>query len=161
VHSDSHTHRLSVNAFLVCNDHFLLLKRARDPLIWAPPGGHLLPDEDPLKGLQREIFEETRLKAEIFYPVVTWFGKFKGENLLSIDYCAKTSSMSVVLSDEHTDFRWLSIQQLTEESTIYFNSTLGFTLNDFFIAWKSYLMLENRFEELAVFTTNLRSINID
>jgi len=161
MHPDSHTHRLSVNAFLVCKDHFLLLKRARDPLIWAPPGGHLLPDEDPLKGLQREIFEETSLKAEIFYPVVTWFGKFKGGNLLSIDYCAKTSSMSVVLSDEHTDFRWLSIQQLTKDSKIYFNSTLGFTLNDFFLAWKSYLMQENRLEELAAFTINLGSINVD
>jgi 8-oxo-dGTP pyrophosphatase MutT (NUDIX family) len=159
--SNSHTHSLSVNAFLVCNDHFLLLKRAHDPLIWAPPGGHLLPDEDPLKGLQREIFEETSLNAEIFYPVVTWFGKFKGGNLLSIDYWAKTSSMSVVLSDEHIDYRWLSIQQLIAKSKIYFNSTLGFTLNDFFLAWKSYLMQEKRFEELVVFASNLRSINVD
>jgi len=161
MHPNSHTHRLSVNAFLICDDHFLLLKRAHDPIIWAPPGGHLLPDEDPLKGLQREIFEETGLKANIFYPVVTWFGEFKNRKLLSIDYCAKTSSMAVILSAEHTDYRWLSIRQLTEESNIYFNSTFGFPVKDFILAWKSYLIQENRLEELVAFTSNLGSINTD
>jgi len=147
-----HTHRISVNAFLICNDQFLLLRRAHPPVIWAPPGGHLLTDEDPIEGLQREILEETGLTAEIFSPVVTWFGEFKNSKLLSIDYCATTTSMSVRLSDEHTAFRWLTFEQLQKDSQIYFNSALGFTLEDFKLAWKTYLMLKNLLEELLSFS---------
>ena len=149
-----HTHRISVNAFLICNDRFLLLKRSRNPLIWGPPGGHLLPDEDPVEGLQREIFEETHLKAEIVNPVVTWFGEFNKGKLLSIDLLGTTSSSDVILSEEHTAFRRISIWQLQKEPEIYFNSNIGFTLDDFILAWRFYLLIENRLEELAMFSRN-------
>lgn len=32
---------------------------------WMPPGGHLLPDEDPATGVLREVREETGLEAEL------------------------------------------------------------------------------------------------
>lgn len=32
---------------------------------WMPPGGHLLPDEDPVTGVQREVREETGLTVEL------------------------------------------------------------------------------------------------
>jgi 8-oxo-dGTP diphosphatase len=32
---------------------------------WMPPGGHLLPDEDPVAGVLREIHEETGVEAEV------------------------------------------------------------------------------------------------
>ena len=32
---------------------------------WMPPGGHLLPDEDPVAGALREVREETGLAAEL------------------------------------------------------------------------------------------------
>ncbi|OGO52776.1 MAG: hypothetical protein A2148_05165 [Chloroflexi bacterium RBG_16_68_14] len=32
---------------------------------WMPPGGHLLPDEDPVTGALREVREETGLEAEL------------------------------------------------------------------------------------------------
>ncbi len=32
---------------------------------WMPPGGHLLPDEDPVAGALREVREETGLEAEV------------------------------------------------------------------------------------------------
>jgi 8-oxo-dGTP diphosphatase len=149
------THQISVNAFLINNDRFLMLKRARKPLIWSPPGGHLLVDEDPVQGLQREIFEETRLVAEIFLPVVTWFGEFKQARLLSIDYLSKTLSMDVILSEEHTDFRWLSIRQLQNAQDIYFGSEIGFTLTHFFLAWRLYLLVENRLDELTILPASL------
>ena len=147
-----YTHRISVNAFLINDDRFLLLKRTQTPLIWSPPGGHLFLDEDPVGGLQREIFEETGLRAEILNPVITWFGEFKQTNLLSIDYLAKTSSMDVNLSEEHDDFRWLSLQQLQVGQKIYFASEIGFKLDDFNLAWRNYLFLENRLNDLAVFS---------
>jgi 8-oxo-dGTP pyrophosphatase MutT (NUDIX family) len=33
--------------------------------MWVPPGGHLLPDEDPVTAVLREIEEETGLQAEV------------------------------------------------------------------------------------------------
>jgi 8-oxo-dGTP pyrophosphatase MutT (NUDIX family) len=32
---------------------------------WMPPGGHLLPGEDPVTGALREVLEETGLQAEV------------------------------------------------------------------------------------------------
>jgi 8-oxo-dGTP pyrophosphatase MutT (NUDIX family) len=32
---------------------------------WMPPGGHLLPDEDPVAGALREVLEETGLHVEL------------------------------------------------------------------------------------------------
>lgn len=32
---------------------------------WLPPGGHLLPDEDPVAGALREVREETGVEAEL------------------------------------------------------------------------------------------------
>ena len=32
---------------------------------WMPPGGHLLPDEDPASGALREVREETGIEAEL------------------------------------------------------------------------------------------------
>ena len=32
---------------------------------WMPPGGHLLPNEDPVAGAVREVLEETGLRVEL------------------------------------------------------------------------------------------------
>ena len=55
------THLVAVNAFLLKDDKFLLLKRNDPPLIWGPPGGKLEINEDPVTGLIREVKEETNL----------------------------------------------------------------------------------------------------
>ena len=143
MNSTSHTHRVAVNSFLIYKDTFLLLKRAQKPLIWGPPGGKMMKDEDPVHGLQREVFEETGLKIQIFQPVTTWFGHFNDLPLLSIDYLCTCNSNRVSLSHEHSDFRWLSIDQLRKDKSIYFTSVLGFKLSDFELAWKTYRMNNN------------------
>lgn len=40
---------------------------------WMPPGGHLLPDEDPVAGALREVLEETGIEAELV-PLTLTFG---------------------------------------------------------------------------------------
>ncbi len=39
---------------------------------WMPPGGHLLPDEDPVTGVLREVREETGVEAELL-PLMPTF----------------------------------------------------------------------------------------
>lgn len=136
----NYSHRVAVNAFLIHNKKFLLLKRAQKPHIWGPPGGKLVTDEDPIHGLQREVAEETGLRIKIFQPVTTWFGNFNNLPLISIDYLCTTDNNSVKLSHEHSDFRWLIIDELVKDKQIYFTSELGFKLSDYQLAWQTYLM---------------------
>lgn len=136
----NHTHRVAVNAFLINQDRFLLLERAQKPFIWGPPGGKLLTDEDPIHGLQREVVEETGLQIKIYQPVTTWFGQFNKIPLISIDYLCTSDQNSVELSQEHCNFRWLSINELVKDEKIYFGSELGFKLTDYQLAWQTYRM---------------------
>jgi len=50
---------------LVVRDGKTLLHWHRKLQQWMPPGGHLLPDEDPVTGVLREVQEETGLEAEL------------------------------------------------------------------------------------------------
>ena len=54
----------TATAFVVDNGRTLLHwhKKLQQ---WMPPGGHLLPDEDPASGALREVREETGLRVEL------------------------------------------------------------------------------------------------
>jgi 8-oxo-dGTP diphosphatase len=132
------THQLAANAYLMDGDRFLLLKRNREPFIWAPPGGRLEKNEDPLAGLEREVKEETGLEIEIITPANTWFGKWKGNWLLSIDYLALKKGGKIRLSEEHTDFRWITFEELERGDSIQLHPGFGFQLSDFRHALKIY-----------------------
>jgi 8-oxo-dGTP pyrophosphatase MutT (NUDIX family) len=138
-----YTHRVAVNAYLLHFDNFLLLKRVQEPIIWCPPGGKILKDEDPVQGLRREVIEETGLEIHVFQPVTTWFGYFNKLPLLSIDYLCTCTSDLVTLSHEHRDYRWLSIDNLRKRKKTYFTSELGFKLADYELAWQTYVMNNN------------------
>jgi 8-oxo-dGTP diphosphatase len=126
-----YTHRIAVNAYLIEKDKFLLLKRNKAPFIWSPPGGRLLKDEDPVKGLQREVKEETNLEIEVIAPVNTWFGNWEGWPLLSIDYLAKVTSGELQLSSEHSEAIWVTIDDLNHGSPAQLDPNIGFKIEDF------------------------------
>ena len=126
-----YTHKVAVTAYIVKNKKYLLLKRNTKPYIWAPPGGRLIKDEDPNKGLIREIKEETNLDVEIVAPVDIWFGDWRGKPLLSIDYLVKIRAGEIELSEEHSEYRWVSIKELERGDLIQLDPQLGFQLEDF------------------------------
>jgi ADP-ribose pyrophosphatase YjhB (NUDIX family) len=142
------THRVAVNAFLISEDRFLLLKRAQPPLLWGPPGGHLNPNEDPINGLKREVLEETGLQIDVLGPVTTWFGKFHDSYLLSIDYLGTIQKGELRLSLEHETYKWLTISELQRYQKKYLNCAKGFKLSDFKLAWLSYLLKMKRLGEI-------------
>jgi len=102
------THRVAVGAYLFRGERILLLKRAKPPLTFAPPGGKLDLNEDPVEGLRREVREETGLEIELVGVAHTWFGSIHEDwpPLLGIDFVAESLAGDVILSDEHHEFMW-------------------------------------------------------
>jgi ADP-ribose pyrophosphatase YjhB (NUDIX family) len=141
---DKNTHQVAVNAYLIFEDKFLLLKRTKPPIIWGPPGGRLHQNEDPLQGLYREVHEETQLTVNIIRPVTTWFGEFRGTQLLSIDYLCTSEKDGILLSREHKDFKWITFTDLEKNATKFLKSTIGFQFADFYSAWQIYLLHTKR-----------------
>jgi 8-oxo-dGTP diphosphatase len=109
------SHRVAVGAYVFRDGRMLLLKRANPPCTFAPPGGKLEMNEDPLSGIHREVLEETGLTVKILGVANVWFGSIDNRKppLLGIDYLAKTLKGEVVLSSEHTAFAWVERDDIT------------------------------------------------
>jgi len=104
------THRVAVGAYIFRGDRLLLVKRRNPPFTFAPPGGRLLVDEDPIAGLRREVREETNLEIELAGLAHHWYGSMDGQRpeLLCMNFLAESTSGDVWLSEEHSDFVWVS-----------------------------------------------------
>ncbi|RKZ33132.1 hypothetical protein DRQ33_04730 [bacterium] len=112
---DSRSHRVLVGAYIFDSDErMLLLKRNNPPKIYAPPGGRLLPGENPTDGIIREVKEEAGIDIELLGPALIWFGKLMENSppYLSIDFLARAKNTDIQLSEEHNDFVWSSVDEI-------------------------------------------------
>lgn len=97
---------------------FLLLKRSKTYAgiggRWDVPGGRITPGKTLMNNLAREIKEETGL---------TFTGKPKllgaqdilrvpGRHVVRLTYAIERVKGNIKLSEEHTDFKWVSSQEL-------------------------------------------------
>ncbi len=82
------------------------------PNTWDFPGGDLDFGEDTIKGILREVKEETGLdiKELTIFDAVSKIDE-KGEFWVTIAYKAKTDSDKVTLSFEHTQFKWVTPEE--------------------------------------------------
>jgi molecular chaperone GrpE len=84
---------------------------------WEIPGGKLEDNESLEKGLAREIKEETDgVKFEIICPLNTRRAEFDWGSLVFIDYLAKYKGGEITLSDEHSEYRWESAEDMKKNS---------------------------------------------
>ncbi|MCB9782062.1 MAG: NUDIX domain-containing protein [Candidatus Omnitrophica bacterium] len=114
------SHAVAVTGYVYEGGRFLLLKRTTPPLIWAPPGGRLLPGEDPLEGVLREVGEETGLRGRVLGLVDYWFGEIADRGaLLSLDFVLSPESDSVRLSEEHEAFVWATLEDMKKDPPIW------------------------------------------
>jgi 8-oxo-dGTP diphosphatase len=86
--------------------------------IWEYVTGRLHQFEEPLDGLRREISEESGLEVEIIKPINT-FHVFRGEKtaekeVVGIMYWCRTDSQDVVVSEEHSEFKWVTPEEALE-----------------------------------------------
>ena len=111
--------RIVLTGILKSNDEFLVVKRSENdelyPGAWEFPGGHLENGETLKEGLKRELFEEIEFD-KYFEPIIThYFDEVKNKNGklihdLEIDFIINVnkSSVNVVLSEEHCDYKWVT-----------------------------------------------------
>ncbi len=91
----------------------LLIKRSPGNFpenIWDVVGGRVEQFEDPFDGLSREIKEETGIENfEIMKAIDVFhlYQKDKKYDMIGVNFWCKTTTKQVILSREHTEYRWL------------------------------------------------------
>jgi 8-oxo-dGTP pyrophosphatase MutT (NUDIX family) len=90
------------------SDDILILQRNSDN-DWELPGGRLSSYEGVSEGLRREIREETSLSIEIKDILLanSWIND-RNNDRLGVYYVSDTEQKRVRLSNEHSDFTWVS-----------------------------------------------------
>lgn len=110
-------------------DKFLILKRAPRsvwmPNHWGLPGGRIDPGEVPPETIVRETKEEVNLDVSDVKELET-----KSEH--GVYFTTRTYSGELQLSDEHTDFAWVSLDELSNyKTTPNLESRVKEALNDY------------------------------
>lgn len=101
--------KISVKAIILRKNKVLLLRPRHlqgSFKGWDGPGGHIEQGESIFDALKREIFEETRLSLEKAF-LVKLFGIPSSKTEYLIFLCT-VSGDKVVLSKEHSEFKWVS-----------------------------------------------------
>jgi len=118
--------RLAAKSFIVNNGKLLVLKRrpndVHKPSIWEIPGGRLNLGEDPIKGLKRETKEETGLDIEVHHPInVSHFTRDDNQKITMLVFLCKANSKDIKLSEEHTDYDWIPLENCKEKLSDFFH----------------------------------------
>ncbi len=111
--------RVVSGGFIWYKGKFLLMKRADDdtffPGFWEIPGGKLEYGENPMRGAEREIEEEAGINVDVGEPlsVMGYEHLIRGIQYIQINYlCLPVGEPKVKLSHEHSDFAWITFEDL-------------------------------------------------
>ena len=104
----------------------LALKRSSDDHSrggnWDLPGGGYEQGEQVIEAIKREVFEEAGLTAKNLRPIFVdnhmnvEKGFFAGLNVFGICYECTDWVGEVALSDEHTDYQWVTAEEFAQLS---------------------------------------------
>lgn len=95
------------------NEYFCARRKDEGELAlkWEFPGGKIEPGESKEEALKREIEEELSTEIEVLDFITTVVHQYKSFHLTMHAYHVKIVNGDLNLT-EHTDFRWLSKEQL-------------------------------------------------
>jgi 8-oxo-dGTP diphosphatase len=101
-----------VSGLLPIREDGRMLLLLRPTGTWEPPAGRLQPGESFEEGAIRELYEETGMLVSPQRIIATWVGDApSGRRLASITYAGKIDGEEVTLSDEHLDYRWVTLEE--------------------------------------------------
>lgn len=100
---------VSVRSVILAPSNDILILQRNSDKNWELPGGRLSSYEGVSEGLHREIREETSLSVDIEDILLanSWVND-RNSDRLGVYYVSSTQQKRVRLSEEHTDFRWVS-----------------------------------------------------
>ena len=101
----------------------LVLKRSskddHKPGVWETVGGGMDREETPQEALMREIQEETGLAVRVDMPFNAFsFKKDTGEFKVGITFLCEYLSGEVMLSDEHSEYRWIDPKEFADLESV-------------------------------------------
>ena len=109
---------ITVKAIVIYHQKILILKRVRpssDGLgYWELPGGGLEYGETPHQALIRELKEETNLDIKILKPVYTFTAIRSDYQTVGIGFLSVPTNDHVKISNEHTDYKFVSIDEIQD-----------------------------------------------
>lgn len=94
----------------------LLLQRNDGNNVWEIPGGKRENNEDIVNALKREVQEETGLiinEYKIIYVSPIFENHPFLKPFLNIGYLCLVDNSDVVISDEHIDYKWVSVDEIS------------------------------------------------
>lgn len=106
----------AVSALIFKENKLLTMKRSMNktasPGVWEALSGRLNPEEDPYEGVLREIEEESGLVVDVEpRPIDAYMAKRCDQNMILLVYRAKYISGEVLLSEEHDEYAWSTIEE--------------------------------------------------
>lgn len=126
---------ITVKAIVIYNHKILILKKVKpstDGLgYWELPGGGLEYGETPHEALVRELKEETDLDIRIIKPVYTFTAIRSDYQTVGIGFLTIPTNDKVTLSNEHTEYKFVSRDELQDflDEKIY--NDIIFTLEEY------------------------------
>lgn len=112
--------QVGVKVFLRNNEgKYLFLKRTKQlqdgSISWDIPGGRINPNEPILLGLQRELKEELGCDISTqdakLLNAQDIFVQSKNFHVVRLTYSLAAPTIAIILSDEHSDFKYLSVDE--------------------------------------------------
>ena len=128
---------ITVKGIVVLDNKILLLKRVKpstDGLgFWELPGGGLEYGETPNQALIRELKEETGLDIVIIKPAYTFTKIREDYQTVGIGFLCIPKNDHVRLSDEHTDYSFVTIEKAKEllDKEIY--NDIIYTIEEYYL----------------------------
>lgn len=103
------------------DEKYLILKRSEQNSSsgeWIFPGGSIEQGETPKQAAIRELKEETSLKEKVVDEGSCYIGEGELGYWKLHPYHIKVSNKEVRLNHEHSDYKWLTLEELKEHSTM-------------------------------------------